>query len=488
MRPRRIPFLPMAEARGLLGEKVIVMKPRIFFVDAVALNRLGRCGTVEQCARLQTHLGLPQRMPFLVDPDGRPLHEINRWLRELPMRNSRSPNTWEAYAEDSLDWYRFMHGRGVSVFDATRDDLAAYHTERLLGTGDPSRNLKPASWNRKISALDNLYHWAVDEGLLARVPFTYKDRLIVMPDGRRDVVRSNMARVKGGRRSATVKWLEDDYVRLFLEVGISGLAAGNVPPSCGRHTARNRAMAELLVGTGVRIQEATHLLMSEAPDVPTKPVRYVRMDLPAPICKGSKARWILVPPSALRHLHGYRRMERNAVLSASAPRWQPDRPLEVTSLAPDGGHIDGRRRRWDTLTVFQRRRLVQTGGGSPLLFLEATGAPMLDWDRVFREATERCRRVDPYFPTVTPHTLRHTFAVRMLRWLIEQVARAVERKERNANIDVLGGYWRVHDPILTLRDLLGHASVTTTEVYLDAIDATQLYAGIKDDIEDQEDS
>ena len=75
------------------------------------------------------------------------------------------------------------------------------------------------------------------------------------------------------------------------------------------------------------------------------------------------------------------------------------------------------------------------------------------------------------------------YAVRMLRWLIKQAASAVQKKVAESDDGAWAGYWAIHDPLLTLRDLMGHASVATTQVYLHAIDATRLYANIIEDVE-----
>ncbi len=69
----------------------------------------------------------------------------------------------------------------------------------------------------------------------------------------------------------------------------------------------------------------------------------------------------------------------------------------------------------------------------------------------------------------------------VLRFLIDQAARRIERIEMWAGREEIAGYWRLHDPLLTLRDLLGHASVTTTQIYLKLADPTRLVAAGLDD-------
>ena len=72
--------------------------------------------------------------------------------------------------------------------------------------------------------------------------------------------------------------------------------------------------------------------------------------------------------------------------------------------------------------------------------------------------------------------LRHSFAVHTLRLLVRTHLADTAKLMR-----VSGGDpgWalalRAQEPLLVLRDLLGHASVSTTEVYLRMVDTTRLF-------------
>ena len=69
---------------------------------------------------------------------------------------------------------------------------------------------------------------------------------------------------------------------------------------------------------------------------------------------------------------------------------------------------------------------------------------------------------------VTPHDLRHTFAVVMLRSL-QQRAAQLERSRPRQGFGTISEHI-IHNPLLTLQRLLGHASPSTTMVYLRYVD------------------
>jgi integrase len=120
---------------------------------------------------------------------------------------------------------------------------------------------------------------------------------------------------------------------------------------------------------------------------------------------------------------------------------------------------------------------VAPSGGSCLLALKNGGGPFTAWATVFERTSNRIRaRFEPRFPHVTPHRLRHSFSMRTLEYLVtghyRQAAKMVKATDADA---ALALYLSKADPMLVLRDLLGHSSVLTSEKYLRRLDTTRIY-------------
>ncbi len=240
-----------------------------------------------------------------------------------------------------------------SLRDAREEDVSAFLVALRAGD-DVHPPLRASSAGRAVVAVRGLHRFALREGL-------------VDADAARDVRPPPPP-----RRLPKAIPVED--------VGALVEAAGFDQTPRAR---RDRALLELLYGTGARISEAVGLDLD---------------DLDAD--EGTVV------------LHG---------------KGGKDRMVPVGTFA---------RRAVDAYLVRGRPSLAASGRGSPAIFLNARGGRLSRQSAwaVLRAAADRAGlRVD-----ISPHTLRHSFATHLL--------------DGGADVRVV-------------QELLGHASVTTTQIY-----------------------
>jgi site-specific recombinase XerC len=132
--------------------------------------------------------------------------------------------------------------------------------------------------------------------------------------------------------------------------------------------------------------------------------------------------------------------------------------------------------RLETVTPDERRRLVLCDASGmavepAALWLSEVGLPVApnSWEVVFARASRRCQNAGLAFD-VSPHQLRHSFAVHMLALLIRQRFGEVSKDE-----DLSGATYRrlLGDPLQQVQRLLGHSSLATTYIYLDHLAGCQ---------------
>ncbi len=217
---------------------------------------------------------VPEGIPLLFDAGGHFDRLLYRFVRELSeggesdRRPQRSERSWLATARDIDQWLDFLHEQrnGVSWVDASLADTRAYKRYRLS-----SGAVEEAAECQELESASELGGQAVPVG------------------GRGEGRRSGTIPVhdphcphrgRGPRRSSAtplwtrtsptgdVKFLSlDDYV-FWRDVGLRGrLPDGSEDPRWrgGRFAARNLAFAELLVTTGMRLEEASVQLVAELP-------------------------------------------------------------------------------------------------------------------------------------------------------------------------------------------------------------------------------
>src|SRR5260370_31363977 len=201
-----------------------------------------------------------------------------------------------------------------------------------------------------MSILSLFYRWAMEEGHAEAEPFTYRTaRALFAGTGRE--VRVNLAVRRTHKPHVTVKYLEPDFTRLFLN-GLCGLAPDGGPDDGyrGRELARNAAIGQLALSTGLRLQEFSYLLAYEIPALPPKPSQVpIPFPVPAGVSKGRKFRTTWISYEALAAVRHYLALDRAAAADGST--WRPPRrwggPLLGTGPGPRGRPVHGARRARD---------------------------------------------------------------------------------------------------------------------------------------------
>ncbi|MEV6867612.1 site-specific integrase [Streptosporangium subroseum] len=426
---------------------------------------------------------VPERMPFLLNADGSYDVELNGFFRSLPMLGCPAEQSWEGYARDLAIWGRFLREhRRRSVWEADREDFDAFYAARRLS--QPPFRVSARTWNRSAAALEKFYGWALERGLVAAAPFSY--RRVRVP-GQRGGQLVAQVREKGAGGSA-VKFLSMERYAVFRDVGLLGRRLdGSEDPGCRlRCGARNAAFAELLVTTGVRLEEGGSLLLSEVARLRPEPdARSARHDLAPLTTKGGKGRAVRMPVRWLRRVGDYIEVERALTLARVAARggWPGGDWLEVREAGPLGGRLRTDAGwvsvRWADLSPAERMALVEVDAagrrlGPLALWLSERGTPVAlnSWEYAFARACERTAKAGVVVEC-SPHTCRHTFAVHMLTQLVRGQIAAMRSDEPDLR---MSAYRRVMgDPLAILQRLMGHSHVTSTYIYLDSLaDAQEL--------------
>lgn len=283
---------------------------------------------------------------------------VRTYLGHLAVERGLAANTLSSYRRDLRRYARVQDARGrTAIGEVTEDDVRAF----LAGLREGDQDHPPLSAGsaaRALVAVRGLHRFALREGL-------------AQDDPAHDVKPPTPPR-------RLPKAISLDEVERLLAA-----AAGPSDDEAGAARGlRDRALLELLYGSGARISEAVGLDVDDLDP---------REGFARVAGKGGKAR-----------------------------------------IVPIGDYA---RRAVDAYLVRARPELARMGRSGPALFLNARGGRLSRqgaW-MVLRAAADRAGLSE-----VSPHTLRHSFATHLL--------------DGGADVRVV-------------QELLGHASVTTTQVY-----------------------
>jgi integrase/recombinase XerD len=294
---------------------------------------------------------------------------VSGYLDHLTVERGLAANTISSYRRDLRRYTEFLDAAGVrGLGEVTESDVAGFLAALRQGDDDHPP-LSATSAARAVVAVRGMHRFALLDGLVS------------------DDVAHEVRPPAPARRLP--KAIPVESVVALIE------AAGSLE---GPRGLRDRALLELLYGTGARISEAVGLAVDDL-DRGQSVVRLAG--------KGGKQRIVPVGSFALRAVEEY--------LVRARP-----------ALAAAGGGTG--------------RSAGGVRGGA--LFLNVRGGSLSRqsaWS-ILRTAAERAGGVggEDLVTRVSPHTLRHSFATHLL--------------DGGADVRVV-------------QELLGHASVTTTQVY-----------------------
>jgi integrase/recombinase XerD len=279
---------------------------------------------------------------------------VRGYLDHLAVERGLAANTLQSYERDLRRYASFLASRGVRRLDAVGElDITSFLASLREGS-ESHPPLGASSAARTVVAVRGFHKFAHREGLTPSDP------------------------ARAVRPPAPPRRLPKALPLSSVEALLAAASAPGTPLAL-----RDRALLELLYGTGARISEAVGLDVDD-------------LDLSAGAVllrgKGSKERIVPVGSYACEAVSAYQ--------------------------------------------VRARPALAAGGRGTPALFLNARGGRLSRqsaWT-VLRSAAEKAH----ISAEVSPHTLRHSFATHLL--------------DGGADVRVV-------------QELLGHASVTTTQVY-----------------------
>ena len=435
-------------------------------------------GRLEDLEARESALHIRPGAPILLRPDGTADLDVLHYLTSSSFRRL-SPGSQLGYAQNLRVHFSCLAARGVDWRDATADDLEAYAWWRHHDTRN-LRRVASAAFGRELTAVRRFYEWQERRGgTISQSPVEVR----TVHRGR-DVVE--VALLQPPRGAMRMTWMTPQAFRQWVDVGLSGYRVDDTYDESwrgGGTTTRNIAFAELLWSTGLRLREASTLLLAELPSAESS--GYPKARLSEAVAKG-RARDYWVSRRALTAIGSYRLASRaEAVRRAQEAGRYDDVPgvmiqRGITSsrqlVFRDRDSGDEGRIPLDSLGVSERRRLFVEGddGLEPaMVWLSEAGLPLAHktWQKVFERANRRCAAEGLPDRTCHPHGLRHSFA---LMWLIvflhyHDLRFGLTPSDRDVMRRTYG------DPYAMVQQLLGHSSRETTEnIYLAPVRGLQL--------------
>ncbi|WP_141709116.1 tyrosine-type recombinase/integrase [Streptomyces sp. BpilaLS-43] len=406
---------------------------------------------------------LPAGTPILLDDQMRPIEPVSSWFRSLGL-DAKDADTMSTYAYAVLMLLGFLAKRGLDLASATETDIQDFRQWRTRTQKSP---VQKTTMTKDKAAIKGLYGYLKKIGAVDASPW-----------------RSGSLGDRRVARDMRVRHMELEQYLYFRDVGFGGLVPdGGLDLSFrGWRPHRNRAVCELALMTGMRIQEWSTLLLPELGLLGGRRPLTTEVDLS--VCaKGGYQRTVYIPMDAMELLDPYLLLERPLMVAAAQRTLRKKyRDLFVVDrVESDGervaGVFEGRRVTWVVKEMdpdFRRLCVMETGDGlNPMAVFLGRGGRMptfSGWDRARWRAWDRMKELegDPA-KLLMPrrrwvyHDLRHTFALRLLIFLTREALKDSQAQElpMSTLLDHMLG-----NPLLAVQRRLGHERPSTTYKYI----------------------
>jgi integrase/recombinase XerD len=329
-------------------------------------------------------------IPFLLDNDLCPLSVPNHWLRKLASNGSTSSyNTWRTYAYALFDFFNYLEFVNVHWTEINDDILYEYRNIQDINPSKHTKKyLKRKTINSRLIAIGKFYKFAHENKYIEKNNVVYKTLRYRIPRNLdmyahldRTFERTVPAVAFERLSKSEPKWRTQENVVKWIN---------------SIQDWRNKLIAKLMFQTGMRRAEVTMLKVSQLPDVKNIDLNFHEVKFLI-IGKGHKTRYVFISTRLFLEIKDYINIERKALLRKN-------------------------RKTHDSL------------------FVTLTGEPLKPntINQIFRMVSVKAGI------KITPHMLRHSFAVYFLNHLKK-----------------LGH----SQPLKALQTRLGHSNISSTLIY-----------------------